>query len=38
VKGKVVPVFEGVMFAVGVLMVVVPSYFLFIEHFRQAKR
>ena len=28
---------EGVAFAVGLLMVVVPTYFMFIEHVREAK-
>jgi hypothetical protein len=29
---------EGVAFAVGLLMVVVPAYFMFAEHVREAKR
>jgi hypothetical protein len=29
---------EGVAFAVGLLMVVVPTYFLFMEHVGEAKR
>jgi hypothetical protein len=28
---------EGVAFAVGLLMVVVPTYVMFIEHVREAK-
>jgi hypothetical protein len=31
-------VFEGVAFTVGLLMVVVPAYFLFMEHVRKVKR
>jgi hypothetical protein len=30
--------FEGVAFAVGLLMVVVAAYFLFMEHVRRVKR
>jgi hypothetical protein len=30
--------FEGVAFAVGLLMVAVPTYFMFAEHVREAKR
>jgi hypothetical protein len=29
---------EGVAFAVGLLMVAVPTYALFVEHIREAKR
>ena len=29
---------EGVAFAVGLLMVAVPAYFMFVEHVREAKR
>jgi hypothetical protein len=29
---------EGAAFAVGLLMVVVPTYFMFAEHVREAKR
>jgi hypothetical protein len=29
---------EGVAFAVGLLMVVIPAYFMFAAHVRQARR
>jgi hypothetical protein len=29
---------EGVAFAVGLLMVAVPGYMMFMEHIKQAKR
>jgi hypothetical protein len=38
VKGKIVLVLEGVMFAVGLLMVAVPSYIMFIERGSEASR
>jgi hypothetical protein len=38
VKGKIVLVLEGVMFAAGLLMVAVPSYIMFIERGREVSR
>ena len=37
-KERLEMLIEGVAFAVGLLMVAMPGYFMFVEHVREAKR